>query len=87
MHSNENVEEAIKACTCCPTCSDFPCEGSLNWDGRCEKNACTCDSDSDRWIDEDEARDSGKVSEAMCTVCREIWVDVMAGEDTCPDCK
>lgn len=40
----------------------------------------------ENWIADDEARDSDAVKGAVCTICKESWVDVLAGEDTCPDC-
>lgn len=31
-------------------------------------------------------RPASAVWEASCAVCGNAWVDVLAGEDTCPDC-
>lgn len=38
---------AVLECICCFNCNDTPCEGSLNWDNRCERNGCSCDTDED----------------------------------------
>jgi hypothetical protein len=35
----------------------------------------------------EEAKASVSVRSAVCTVCRETWVDVLNGEDTCADCR
>ncbi len=43
MYSEETVKYARANCRCCPDCADFPCEGSLNWDGHCENNSCKCE--------------------------------------------
>lgn len=37
-------------------------------------------------IDEEEAKANQAVRNAVCTICRIVWVDVLNGEDTCPEC-
>jgi hypothetical protein len=46
--STELIEQAKKDCKCCPDCNDWPCEGSLNWDGRCDMNQCDCPGDTSK---------------------------------------
>ena len=50
MYSAESIRLAKQECRCCPECSDYPCEGSLNWDVSCDREPCVCGTDEDEDI-------------------------------------
>lgn len=65
MYSAENIKAAKEVCKCCPDCSDYPCEGSLNC-GCCDNAPCRCDSDYD---DEEPACDLCGQHDCRCDDC------------------
>lgn len=48
----EHIKESMRYCSCCPLCSDPPCDGAMAG-GVCDQAPCRCDDD---W-DEDEDYD------------------------------
>lgn len=43
----EVLHYARKECKCCPECNQWPCEGSVAWNGMCDRNPCDCEQDAD----------------------------------------
>lgn len=69
----------------CVSCNE-PLEYGICFNYNCKENERLLreSKELEQALGDDEAR--VKSAAVMCAVCNSVWVDVMEGEDTCPDC-